>query len=227
MEAPSRRGAAKAVPRRSILPGKLPGVVRTFVVPAALVFLLAAPPVPSLAAGPTDQVRGAINAVTEILNRPDLKGEAKTEERRALLRKRIVPVFDFEGMAKRSLGIHWKKRTPQEREEFVKAFRDVIENSYLGKIEAYKGETIDYVKEKIDLPYAEVDTLVVTTKGQEYPVDYLMLREGDRWRIYDVVIEGISLVNNYRSQFGEILRRSSFDELMKKLRAAAARTRKT
>lgn len=207
MEAPSRRG------------------IRTAVALGAVALLLVFTPLPGRAAGPTEQVKEAIDEVVEILGRPALTGEAKREARRALLRRAIVPVFDFDEMAKRSLGVHWKSRTPGERDDFVKVFRDVLENSYLGKIEAYRGERILYLQEKIDPPYAEVNTLIVTTKGQEYPVNYLMRREGDRWRIYDVVIEGISLVNNYRSQFGDIIRRSSFDDLMSKLRAAASRTK--
>lgn len=205
MEAPSRSAIAR------------------FLVPAALGLLLALPPATSFAAGPTEEVRKAIDAVIGILGRPGLKGDAGKEERRALLRKQIAPVFDFREMAKRSLGVSWRGRTAQEQDEFAAVFRELLESSYLGKIEAYKGEKILYVKEKIDGQFARVGTVVVTSKGQEHPVDYLMLRDGDRWRIYDVAIEGISLVNNYRSQFAEIIRRSSFDDLLGKLRAAAAR----
>jgi phospholipid transport system substrate-binding protein len=121
-------------------------------------------------------------------------------------------------MARRSLGVHWKDRTPQERQEFVMLFTDLLENSYAGKIEGYKGEKIVYGKETVDPPYAEVRTTIVTPQGQEYSVDYRLLKNPDRWRVYDVVIEGVSLVNNYRSQFAGILQKSSFDELSKKLR---------
>jgi len=173
----------------------------------------------AIAASPTGQIQGAIDRVIKILNREDLKAKAKKEARQELLRTEIRPVFDFEEMSKRSLGIHWRKRTPEERAQFVKLFAELLENSYLGKIESYKGEQIRYVKESIDTPYAVVNTIIVTSREQEIPVDYRMLLEGDRWRIYDVVIEGISLVNNYRSQFAGILQNSSFDELVGKLRA--------
>ncbi|MGA6994102.1 MAG: ABC transporter substrate-binding protein, partial [Candidatus Deferrimicrobiaceae bacterium] len=113
----------------------------------------------------------------------------------------------------------WRNRTPEERDRFVALFRELLENSYLGKIESYQGEEIRYGKETVDGSYAEVKTVVVTSKGQEIPVDYRMLEDGGRYRIYDVVIEGISLVGNYRSQFKSILQKSSFEELMDKLRA--------
>src|SRR5512143_3670746 len=168
--------------------------------------------------GPTAQIRGTIDRVVGILKRPELRSAARAEERRELLRREIKPVFDFEEMSKRSLGPNWRERTPQEREAFVGLFTELLENAYLGKIESYRGETINYVRETIDPPYAVAATVIVTSRGQEIPVDYRMLRNGDRWRIYDVVIEGVSLVNNYRSQFNSILRKSSFREMMDRLR---------
>lgn len=192
---------------------------------AVLVLLLSFVPGIALAASPTEQVRGAIDRVIRILNRPDLQSREKREARRELLRAEIRPVFDFREMAKRSLGVHWRGRTSEERERFVALFTELLENSYLGKIESYKGEKIRYVKERLDPPYAEVSTVIVTSREQEIPLDYRLLREGDRWRIYDVIIEGISLVNNYRSQFGSILQRSSFDELVGKLRSSLRESR--
>src|SRR5574342_109575 len=168
--------------------------------------------------GPSDQLRGTIDRVIEILKRPELRSNARTGERRELLRREIKPVFDFEEMSKRALGPNWRERTPQEREAFVGLFTELLENAYLGKIDSYRGETINYVKETIDPPYAVVATVIVTSRGQEIPVDYRMLRDGERWRIYDVVIEGVSLVNNYRSQFNAILRKSTFPEMMDTLR---------
>jgi phospholipid transport system substrate-binding protein len=192
---------------------------------AAVSILLSVLPSAAAAGSPTGEIRGAIDKVIQILNRQDLRAKAKTEARRELLRAEIRPVFDFEEMAKRSLGIHWRGRTPEEKERFVKLFTELLENSYLGKIESYKGEQIRYFKESLDPPYAVVNTLIVTSREQEIPVDYRMLREGDRWRIYDVVIEGISLVNNYRSQFGAILQKSSFEELVRKLRSTVQESR--
>jgi len=185
----------------------------------ALFLFSAALCVPSAARGgePTDQIRRAIDRGLEIVKRPDLKGGAKMEARRALLRKELFPYFDFEEMSRRALGIHWRNRTPQERQEFVKLFQELLENSYAGKIEGYNGEKIVYGKEALDPPYAEVRTKIVTPQGDEYSVNYRLLKGGDRWRVYDVVIEGVSLVNNYRSQFADLLDRDSFAEMMKKL----------
>lgn len=188
---------------------------------AALALVLSAALwVPSAARGgePTDQIRGAIDRGLEIVKRPDLKGGAKMQERRALLRKELFPYFHFEEMSRRALGIHWRNRTPKERQDFVKLFQELLENSYAGKIEGYNGEKIVYGKEALDPPYAEVRTKIVTPQGDEYSVNYRLLKGGDRWRVYDVVIEGVSLVNNYRSQFADLLDRYSFGDMMRKLR---------
>ena len=173
----------------------------------------------SLAGAPTERIRGTIDRAIEIVKDPALAAKGKREERRGVLRKEIAPVFDFEEMSKRSLGPRWRGSSPEERDRFVVLFRELLENSYLGKIEGYEGEEIRYGKETVDGPYAEVKTLVITRKGQEIPVDYRMLGDGGKWRIYDVVIEGISLVNNYRSQFNSILQKSSFAEMLEKLAA--------
>ena len=190
---------------------------------AVAVMVLLAAPAPARAGEPTDQIRAAIEQGIAVVKNPGLAGKGMRAERRTRLREAVAPYFDFQEMAKRSLGIHWKDRSPSERDEFTRLYRELLENSYAGKIESYRGEKILYGKETMDPPYAVVRTGIVTTKGQEIPVNYLRLLEGSRWRIYDVVIEGISLVNNYRSQFGSILDRSSFPELMRKLKATVGR----
>ncbi|MFA6149400.1 MAG: ABC transporter substrate-binding protein [bacterium] len=176
--------------------------------------------IPAVASGgePTEQIRGAINRGLEIVKRADLQGSAKKAQRRELLRKDLFPYFNFDEMARRSLGVHWKDRSPRERQEFVTLFTDLLENSYAGKIEGYKGETIRFGKETSDPPYAEVKTVIVSREGQEFSVDYRLLADGARWRVYDIVIEGVSLVNNYRSQFAGILQKSSFQEMTKQLK---------
>jgi phospholipid transport system substrate-binding protein len=172
---------------------------------------------------PTEQIRGAIGKAVDIVKRPDLKGDAHKAQRRALLRKELFPYFDFQEMSRRSLGIQWKGRTPQERQEFVELFQKLLENSYAGKIEGYNGEKIVYGKETLDPPYAEVRTRIVTRQGDEYSLNYRLLKDGERWRVYDVVIEGVSLVNNYRSQFADMLDRYSFAEMLDKLRETVRR----
>lgn len=187
---------------------------------ACAILLAAALCAPGIARGgePTEQIRGAIDRGLVIVKRADLRGEPKKPERRALLRKELFPYFDFEEMARRSLGVRWKDRTPKERQEFVKLFTELLENSYAGKIEGYKGEKIVFGKETLDPPYAEVKTVIVTPHGERFSLNYRLLSDGGRWRVYDIVIEGVSLVNNYRSQFAGILQKSSFEEMTKSLK---------
>jgi phospholipid transport system substrate-binding protein len=203
--------------RRSSASGR--AARRFLAVLVAVSVALLAPPSISFAGEPTDQLRGAIDRVLEILKKKDLQAKERRTERRTILREEISKAFDFDEMAKRSLGPAWRQRTPEERKEYVTLFRQVLENSYLGKVEAYQGEKIRYVKDTIeDGRIATVETLIVTGKGQEIPLNYRMMKEQSAWRVYDVVIEEISLVNNYRSQFSGILQKSSFQDLLARLR---------
>lgn len=173
-----------------------------------------------LSAGlPTDQVRVTADKVLTMLQDPNLKSEAKKEERRNQLRQVIRARFDFVEMAKRSLGPHWQRRTAEEQREFVNSFADLLERSYVDKIESYNGEKVIYTNEVQDKNYAGVDTKIVTKKGEEFSVNYKLHLANGEWRVYDVVIENISLVNNYRSQFNRILSSSSYEELIRKLKA--------
>jgi phospholipid transport system substrate-binding protein len=163
-----------------------------------------------------DQVKETVNRVVEILRDPELRKEDKATQRREMLRQAIFPRFDFAEMARRSLGSHWKNQKAKQ-EEFVAVFSDFVENAYVGKVESFKDEKILFVRERIDQGFADVDTKVVP-KGEPFSVNYKLHLVGTEWKVYDVVIENISLVNNYRSQFNRILANSSFDELLKKLR---------
>jgi phospholipid transport system substrate-binding protein len=163
---------------------------------------------------PTDQVRGSVDDVIKVAqSQPD------GPSRRAEVRRIANRLFDFEETAKRALGPHWQQRTPAEREEFVKLFTDLLEAAYVGKIDLYQGEKITYLSELVEGDQATVKTRVVTKQGSEVPVDYRLLREKDGWRVYDVVIEGVSLVGNYRTQFNKIIQTSSFEDLVKRMRA--------
>jgi phospholipid transport system substrate-binding protein len=185
-----------------------------FTVAAAL--LAAAP---ASAGPPTEHLRSAIDRVLKTLEDPALRVEQKTTERRQAVRKIANDVFDWGETAKRSLGRHWQARTDPEREEFVRLFGDLLERAYISKIELYGGEKIQYTGESIDGDFAVVKTKIVTPKqGTEVPVDYRMLRRGERWLVYDVVIEGISLVSNYRTQFNKIIQTSSYQELVRKMK---------
>ena len=168
----------------------------------------------AVAGEPTDQVRRSVDEVLKIVqSQPD--GPA----RRTAVRQAANRLFDFEETAKRALGPHWQQRTPAEREEFVRLFSDLLEAAYVGKIDLYQGEKITYVGETVDGDQATVKTRIVTKQGNEVPVDYRLLREKDGWRVYDVIIEGVSLVANYRTQFNKIIQTFSYDDLVKRMRA--------
>ncbi len=139
--------------------------------------------------------------------------------RRTAIRQAANRLFDFEETARRALGPHWQQHTPAEREKFVRLFSDLLEAAYVGKIDLYQGEKITYVGETVDGDQATVKTRIVTKQGNEVPVDYRLLREMDGWRVYDVIIEGVSLVANYRTQFNKIIQTSSYDDLVKRMRA--------
>ena len=187
---------------------------------AALALVLALPVAREAAAGPpTDQLRQSIDHVLKILSDPELKKAAKTAERRAMIRKVANEVFDFAEISQRSLARHWQARTPADREEFVRLFGDLLEQSYISKIERYSGEKIQYVGEVVDGDQAIVKTRIVTKQRTEIPVDYRTFLKGGRWRAYDVHIEGVSLVANYRTQFNTVIQRTGYPDLVAKLKA--------
>lgn len=163
---------------------------------------------------PTEQIKSAVEKVTTILKDPKLQAEGKRKE----VRDAVYPKFDFTEMAKRSLGSHWQRRSPEEQQEFVKLFTELIESAYMSSLESYQGEKVVIGNEKRDKDFAEVDTKIVTKKGEEFSVTYKLRQAGSDWKIYDVVIENISLVNNYRSQFNRVIAQSSFDDLFRKMK---------
>jgi len=167
------------------------------------------------APSPREMVQRTVDQVLATLRDPQFKSAA---ERRRQLRDIIEERFDFGEMARRSLGRHWRSTTPAQQNEFVEAFREILIDSYRTTIESYRGEKVKYLRERIDNGYAAVDTLIVDERGQEYSVNYRLHRVGAQWRIYDVVIEGVSLVGNYRSQFDRVIRRDSFEELLRRMR---------
>ncbi len=167
---------------------------------------------------PSEQLKSSIDRVIQALEDPALRADGKVKERRTAVRKVANDIFDFAETARRSLARHWAGRTDKEREEFVALFADLLERSYISKIELYGGEKIQYGREQTDGDFAIVSSKIITKQGQEVPVDYRMLRRGDRWLVYDVVIEGVSLVSNYRTQFNKIIQTSSYGELVKKMR---------
>lgn len=173
-----------------------------------------------IAAGkPIEQVKETIESVLDILKDERLKKPNKTEERRSKLRNAVGARFDYEEMAKRSLALHWQKITPKERKEFTELFGELLEKSYINKIESYTDEKILYTDETIDLDYSVVKTKIITKRNLEIPIDYKLMKSGTQWKVYDVVIEGVSLIGNYRTQFGKIIRSHSYAELVKRLKS--------
>ncbi len=166
-------------------------------------------------ATPTDDVKKTVDEVVRIVADKGMKKHE--QQRRQALKKSISVIFDYHEMAKRSLGRHWNQRTPAEKKQFTDLFATLLENSYAGKIESYNNERIVYLNETQDNGYAEVRSKVITPKRDEFSLDYRLLNENGKWMVYDVVIEGVSLVSNYRSQFNRIITANGYPELVKKL----------
>jgi phospholipid transport system substrate-binding protein len=164
---------------------------------------------------PTDQMRAYTDQVLKVLENPAMT----LPERRVAVQKIASEVFDVSETAQRALGLHWRQRTPAEREEFVKLFANLLEQTYISRIGEYGGEKIKYVDEQIDGDHATVRAKVLTRKGTEAVVESRLLQKEGRWLIYDVLIENISLIGNYRSQFDRIIRTASYEELVKRLKA--------
>ncbi len=175
---------------------------------------------PVLAGVPTDQLKEQVDSVIRVLDDPALKN--KPAERHAAVRKIAEQIFDTQDTARRALGPHWAARTPEEKQEFVHLFADVLDRAYVSKIDRYQGEKVRYTGESIDGDEAVVKTTILTKNGSEVPVDYRMHRKDGRWLVYDVIIEGVSLVSNYRTQFNKIVQTESYPALVKKLRALEA-----
>jgi phospholipid transport system substrate-binding protein len=192
-----------------------PGRALTLLIWTSLLFH----PFNAFANGPTIQIKSTVDQVIQTLTNPQLQGEGKKQERRKRLREVIFVRFDFHEMAQRSLGAHWQRRTPEEQTEFIKVFSDLLERDYVDRIESYNNEKFIYLNERIDGPYAEVGSKIQTSKGEEFTINYKLHRVGEDWRVYDLVIESVSLMNNYRSQFNRILSGSGFSELVSRIKA--------
>jgi phospholipid transport system substrate-binding protein len=184
---------------------------------AAFISLLAAFPV--TAGAPADQIQQTISKVLAILKDPALKGDANRNERFDRLREVIEPQFDFAEMAKRSLGPHWQRRTAEEQREFRAVFTDLLESSYIESIESYSGEKVAVTSEKQEQGYAEIGSKIISAKGEEYSINYRLHSVEGNWKIYDVIIENISIVNNFRSQFNRVISKSSYQDLLQRMKA--------
>ena len=170
---------------------------------------------------PTEAIRGAVNQGVEILKNAKLDNQKQRAQVIDQLRQIVYPLFDFNEMAMRSLGANWRRLTPQQRKEFVATFTALLEKTYANQIDLYNGQQVVYTGESIDGDYAQVESRIIDKNGQTYSVVYKLHKVDGKWRIYDVVAENISLVNNYRSQFNRVIARSSFEELLKTMKQKA------
>ena len=180
-------------------------------------------------AGPgpvTDSLKGTLDQIIEVLNDPSLKTPGNENERREILLKLVKERFDEEEFSRRALGAHWQKRTKEEKQEFVEIFSDLLERTYLKKIDDYlakagsfSSKNILYLNETVKGHYVVIETTVITNKDTKIPIHYLFKNKQGNWLAIDIAIEGVSLVKNYRAQFKEILAGSSFKELIAKLKS--------
>ena len=185
---------------------------------AGLLLLLSGVAVqPAVAGGATEAMKSTIDEVLTIIRDKELKQPGRVEERRQRLEQVVGDRFDYQEMSRRAMGAPWNTLSDKDKQEFVALFKTLLTNSYADKIESYSGEGVKYINERTENDYAEVRTKVLTGKI-EIPLDYRLLNKGNDWRVYDVVVDGVSLVNNYRGQFSKILRSSTYADLVDQLR---------
>jgi phospholipid transport system substrate-binding protein len=166
---------------------------------------------------PLDLVKASVSRVLAAVQSPTAVGSDSTS-RRTEIRRVADALFDFNEMARLALSRHWSAQSPTDQEEFVRLFTALLERSYLSTIENYAGERIAFLGESINGSYAQVRSRITTDRRVEISIDYRLIDRGDRWEVYDVVLDNVSLVSNYRSQFNSIIRTSSFGELLTRLR---------
>jgi phospholipid transport system substrate-binding protein len=193
---------------------------------AFLAWFLVAGAMAAPVTSPREVVQAAVSRVISVIQRADVDPADPSptrrlgmEQRRAEVRRIAAELFDFEEISRRALSRFWAARTPEERTEFIGLFTDLLERTYLGRIEGYAGERIVYTGEQVDGGYATVRSRVVTSRrSSDTPLDYrLHLREG-RWKVFDVLIDHVSFVSTYRSEFTRILQREPYAELVDRLR---------
>jgi len=172
----------------------------------------------SIAAQPMERVKELTDAAIKILTDEKLKDPSKKEQRKQLLKDEINKVFDWEEFSKRSLAQHWPKLTPEQKKEFIELYQKLLESIYSDRLDEYSGEKIRYEGEEISGNNAIVKAIVTGYKGADVPLIYRLINKNNKWYVYDVVIEGVSLVNNYRSQFNSIMTKSGFNGLIKAMK---------
>jgi phospholipid transport system substrate-binding protein len=186
----------------------------------ACIYILTVASFAGTASAPTDELKASIDSMLEVLRDKNLGQLDKKKERRSKISALIRDRFDFKEMARRSLAANWKERSSEEKKEFVEIFSDLLQSSYIGKIEGYTDEKITYDKEVIKKKdkYAIVSTTIVT-KDVNIPIDYKLIFKKDEWWVYDVVVEGVSFVSTYRSQYNKVIKKESYAKLIEKMKS--------
>jgi phospholipid transport system substrate-binding protein len=192
---------------------------RIFILNIIFIYIIAVASFAGAVSAPTDELKASIDSMLEILRDKDLAQPDKKEERRSRISSLIRDRFDFKEMAKRSLARNWNKRSSEEKKEFVEIFSDLLQSSYIGKIEGYTDEKITYDKEELkkEGTYGIVSTTIIT-KDVNIPIDYKLILKNDKWWVYDVVVEGVSFVSTYRSQYDKVIKRESYAALIEKMK---------
>ena len=190
---------------------------------STLILLCLLSPVPGAWAGaPTDQLRDGIDRVFKVLRDPEMAGDTNAIQRRKAIVTAAGTIFDFGEMAKRSLGQHWTARTAAERGQFVTLFTGLMQHSYISKVDQHGGAKMIYRGETVDGDHAAVQTAIPLSNGSQMPLEYRMHNAGARWQVYDLSIDGISLVSNYRAQFNKVIRLDSYEVLVARLKSHQA-----
>jgi len=165
---------------------------------------------------PTAALKPVMDRVVAVLADPDMKGDEHLEERRREIMSKVKEGFDFREMSKRVLGKTWRTISGEQRDYFTSLLTKLLENVYIGKMEGYSGQTTEFEAEKIKGNRAQVTTMV-ENNGKRLPVHYIMKKSDGRWMVYDINIEGVSLIRNYQQQFKSILRKEKYEGLVKVL----------
>ena len=158
-------------------------------------------------------VKETLSGVLAVLGNSQLQ----ESEKRRRIEEIVATRFDYREMSKRTLAAHWRRLTEPQRAEFVDSFKLFLSDRYAGKIRDYAGEKVEYLGERLDGDYAEIRTRLVSSKTN-YPLDYRLIYKDGQWHAYDIVIDGVSLVKNYRSQFERLIRADSYDELIRRMK---------
>jgi phospholipid transport system substrate-binding protein len=166
----------------------------------------------------TDRIKAVSDKIFAIISDQALQTPEMKGKKEKMIMDAVDGAFNWEEFSRRALAKHWSKRTESEKKEFISLFKELIKRTYMEKSGQYSGGKVEFLEEKIDGEYGVVKSQLVSSTGTQTPVDYRLMKQDGAWWVYDVYIEGVSLVSNYRSQFNDILIKSSFDDLIKRLK---------